>query len=52
MPGTGVDAIIGSTGIDPSSRSRLITGLDPTDPIRAITLQNGGCSLESECCFG
>ncbi|KAK0438820.1 Dyp peroxidase [Armillaria borealis] len=40
MPGTGVDAIIGSAGTDPSSRSRSITGLDPTDPNRAITLQN------------
>ncbi|KAK0451293.1 fungal peroxidase [Desarmillaria tabescens] len=40
LPSTGVDPIIGSAGTDPSSRSRPITGLDPTDPSRAITLQN------------
>ncbi|KAK0443354.1 Dyp peroxidase [Desarmillaria tabescens] len=38
--GTGVDAIIGSAGSDSSSRGRSITGLDPTDPNRVITLQN------------
>ncbi|KAK0186269.1 fungal peroxidase [Armillaria mellea] len=38
--GTGVDPIIGSAGTNPSSRSRPVTGLDPTDLGRAITLQN------------
>ncbi|KAK0443357.1 Dyp peroxidase [Desarmillaria tabescens] len=38
--GTGVDPIIGSAGTDPSSRSRPIAGLDPTDPTRVITLQS------------
>ncbi|KAK0186243.1 peroxidase TAP [Armillaria mellea] len=40
MPDTGVDAIIGSAGTIPSSRSRPVAGLDPTDPNRVITLQN------------
>ncbi|KAK0471127.1 Dyp peroxidase [Armillaria novae-zelandiae] len=39
-PGTGVDAIIGSAGSYHSSRNRTITGLDPSDTGRAMTLQN------------
>ncbi|PBK86694.1 hypothetical protein ARMGADRAFT_477527 [Armillaria gallica] len=38
--GTGVDAVIGSAGNDPSSRSRTITGLDPACHRRTMTLQN------------
>ncbi|KAK0199615.1 fungal peroxidase [Desarmillaria ectypa] len=38
--GTGVDPVIGSAGTNPSSRSRQITGLDPKNPGRAITLKN------------
>ncbi|KAK0211981.1 Dyp peroxidase [Armillaria fumosa] len=39
-PGTGVDPVVGSAGSNPSSRNRTITGLDPEDPGRAMTLQN------------
>ncbi|KAK0493585.1 hypothetical protein EDD18DRAFT_1356531 [Armillaria luteobubalina] len=40
-PGTDVDSVVGSApGSNPSWSIRTITGLDPEDPGRAMTLQN------------